>query len=107
MLANSRYRSSMRAIHPGEVLREEFLVPLGLSARRLAVALGVPTSRVSSLVAERGRLTADTALRLSRVLGTTPEFWLNLRQAYELKTAQKKLRGALRSLKPLRKRPNA
>jgi len=74
--------------HPGEVLREEFLVPLGLSASALALALRVPANRINDIVRERRGVTADTALRLSRYFGTTPEFWLNLQTAHELSLAQ-------------------
>ncbi|CAO3406272.1 HigA family addiction module antitoxin [Azospirillum largimobile] len=64
--------------HPGEVLREEFLVPLDLSAHALALALRVPATRIGEIVNERRGITADTALRLARYFGTTPELWLNL-----------------------------
>jgi addiction module HigA family antidote len=72
--------------HPGEVLREEFMAPLGLSANALALALRVPATRIGAIIREdRPRaVTADTALRLSRYFGTTPEFWLNLQTAYDL-----------------------
>jgi len=72
--------------HPGEVLREEFMAPLGLSAHALAMALRVPATRISEIVrADRPRaVTADTALRLARYFGTTPEFWLNLQTAHDL-----------------------
>jgi addiction module HigA family antidote len=78
----------MRPIHPGEVLQEEFLKPLEMSSRRLAESLGVPHNRISAIVAGERDVTADTALRLGRALGTTPEFWLNLQQAYDLRTAE-------------------
>lgn len=72
--------------HPGEVLREEFMAPLGLSANALALALRVPATRIGAIVrGDRPRaVTADTALRLARYFGTTPEFWLNLQTAYDL-----------------------
>lgn len=72
--------------HPGEVLREEFMAPLGLSAHALAMALRVPATRIAEIVrADRPRaVTADTALRLARYFGTTPEFWLNLQTAHDL-----------------------
>jgi addiction module HigA family antidote len=75
--------------HPGEVLREEFLKPLGLSANALALALRVPATRIGDILrAEKPRaVTADTAIRLARYFGTTPEFWLNLQSAYELSLA--------------------
>lgn len=75
-------------VHPGEQLREEFMKPLGLSAYRLAKDIDVPVSRVQDLVAERRTITGDTALRLARYFGTTPEFWLNLQRDYDLETAE-------------------
>jgi addiction module HigA family antidote len=79
--------------HPGEVLREEFMKPLGLSANALALALRVPATRIGAIVREaRPRaVTADTALRLARYFGTTPEFWLNLQAAYDLSVAAAEL----------------
>ncbi|MCC7348832.1 MAG: HigA family addiction module antidote protein [Variibacter sp.] len=76
-------------LHAGEVLREEFLVPLGLSAGALAKTMGVPRTRVERLVAETSGITADTALRLSKALGTSAELWLNLQQRYDLETAER------------------
>ena len=80
--------NKMRPIHPGEVLREEFLEPLGLSAHALAIALRVPAPRVNDLVRERRSITPDTALRLARYFGTTPEFWINLQARYDLDAAK-------------------
>ena len=74
-------------LHPGEVLREEFLVPLNMSAGALAKACGVPRTRIERLVNEQIGITADTALRLSRALGTTPELWMNLQNSFDVKTA--------------------
>lgn len=74
-------------IHPGEQLREEFMKPFGLSAYRLAKDIDVPVSRIQDLVAERRAITGDTALRLARYFGTTPEFWLNLQRDYDLELA--------------------
>jgi antitoxin HigA-1 len=81
--------NQMRPIHPGEVLKGE-MEELQLSARQLAMALGVPTNRVTGIVHETRALTADTALRLARYFGTSPEFWLNLQSAYELRRTQQK-----------------
>jgi addiction module HigA family antidote len=78
-------------IHPGEILREEFLKPLGMSAPELAVALCVPATRINEIVNERRGISASTALRLSRYFGTTPKFWLNLQGSYELEAAQDRL----------------
>jgi len=79
--------NKMRPIHPGEILREEFLVPLGLSASALAIELKVPAPRINDIVRERRAITPDTALRLSRYFGTSPEFWMDLQTAYDLKIA--------------------
>jgi addiction module HigA family antidote len=78
----------MRPIHPGEILREEYLVPMDMSANALAQAIGVPANRISAIVAGERSVTADTALRLSRALGTSPAFWLNLQQTYDLRVAE-------------------
>lgn len=77
--------NKMRPIHPGEILREEFLSPLGMSANALALELKVPAPRINDIVRERRAVTPDTALRLSCYFGTTPQFWLNLQSAYDLK----------------------
>jgi len=84
-------KNKMRAIHPGEILREEFLAPLGLSAHALALELKVPAPRINDIVRERRAITPDTALRLSRYFGTTAQFWLNLQTSYDLKIAEKNL----------------
>lgn len=76
-------------IHPGEVLREEFLKPMELSQYRLAVDTGLPHSRVTAIVKNRRRITAETALRLGRYLNTGPEFWLNLQSRFDLEEAQR------------------
>lgn len=84
-------------IHPGTVLKEEFLVPMGISAYRLAKDVGIPQTRVSQLIKGDRRLTADTALRLSKYFGTTAKFWLGLQNDYdleeELTTKAKELAG--------------
>jgi addiction module HigA family antidote len=79
--------NKMRPIHPGEILREEFLVPLGLSASALAIQLKVPAPRINDIARERRAIIPDTALRLSRYFGTSPEFWMDLQTAYDLKIA--------------------
>jgi antitoxin HigA-1 len=73
---------------PGEMLREEFLVPLGLSANALALALRVPANRVTAILKDERAVTADTALRLGRYFGTSARFWLNLQQAFDLSKAR-------------------
>ena len=74
--------------HPGEVLREEYLLPLGLSARALAKALDVPANRLSEIVRGTRDVSADTAIRLGRYFGTDPRFWLNLQAAHNLSKAE-------------------
>jgi len=93
--------NGMRPVHPGEVLREEFLVPLELSANRLAQVLGIPTNRITEIVGERRNVTADTALRLARAFGTTSEFWMNLQKTYELRTAEIEIGSSLKKIRPL------
>lgn len=80
--------NKMRPIHPGEVLREEFLIPHSLSANALAQALRVPAPRINDIVRERRGVSPDTALRLARFFGTTPQFWLNLQASHDLKIAK-------------------
>jgi addiction module HigA family antidote len=87
--------NKMRPIHPGEILREEFLVPLGMSANALAMALHVPAPRINDIVRERRTLTPDTALRLSRYFDTTAQFWLNLQSAFDLKQAERETGGKI------------
>ncbi|MGC9293367.1 MAG: HigA family addiction module antitoxin [Acidobacteriaceae bacterium] len=81
----------MQPIHPGEILREEFMAPMGLSANALALALRVPATRISEITHERRGITTDTALRLARYFGTSPELWTNLQASYELSLAQNNL----------------
>lgn len=83
--------NKMRPVHPGEVLREEFLVPFGMSAHALAMELRVPAPRINEIVRERRSVTPDTALRLARYFGTTAQFWLNLQTSYDLKIAERQV----------------
>jgi addiction module HigA family antidote len=76
-------------LHPGEVLREEFLTPLGLSAGALAKVMGVPRTRVERIAAESMGITADTALRLGKALGTSAQLWLNLQNRFDMGTAER------------------
>lgn len=78
-------------VHPGEVLQEEFLVPLGLSQHRVAHSIGVPPRRINEIVHGKRGITADTALRLSRFLGTSERFWLNLQVRYDLEVGKDRL----------------
>lgn len=82
-------KNRMRPIHPGEILREEYLKPLNLSANALAKALGVTPARVNDIVRERRGISGDTALRLARYFGTDPRSWLNLQMIYELRVAER------------------
>ncbi len=81
--------NGMRPIHPGEILREEFLIPMKLNAHALAMALRLPAPRINDIVRERRGVSADTALRLARYFGTSAEFWLGLQADFDLKTASK------------------
>ena len=81
--------NKMRPIHPGEILREEFIVPLGLNAHALAMEIKVPAPRINDIVRKRRAITPDTALRLARYFGTTAQFWLNLQTSYDLKITEK------------------
>ena len=81
-------KNGMRPVHPGEVLREDFLVPLGMSANALAKALNVPAPRVNDVVRERRGVSADTAMRLARCFGGDARSWLNLQAAYDLRVAE-------------------
>ena len=87
-------------IHPGEILREEFLKPMELTPYALAKEIRVPVPRVNEIVLERRGITADTAVRLSRFLGTTPEFWMNAQSFYEVQVAKKKLSRELARIQP-------
>ena len=83
-------------IHPGEILREEFLSPLGMSAHELSLALRVPATRIIDIVNEKRGITADTALRLSRYFGTTSRFWMNMQASWELEVAADRLGDELK-----------
>src|SRR6266542_3988007 len=84
-------KHGMRPIHPGEILREEYLLPLGLSANALAKALHVPAARINDIVRERRGVTPDTALRLARYFRTDAQSWLNLQLSYDLKTTERRM----------------
>ncbi len=80
--------NKMRPIHPGEILREEFLVPLNMSAHALAMGLHVPAPRINDIVRERRAVTPDIALRLARYFNTTAQFWLNMQSSFDLKKTE-------------------
>jgi antitoxin HigA-1 len=87
----AKSRKLLPPIHPGEILRAEFMEPLHLSMNRLALDLRVPVTRVAEIVHERRGITPDTALRLARYFNTTASFWMNLQTAYDLEVAQDRL----------------
>ena len=94
-------------LHPGEVLREEFIVPLGLTAGRVAKACGIARTRIERIAAEEIGISGDTALRLARVFRTSPQFWMNLQSRYEIETARGALNTDLDELQPLVEEPVA
>jgi addiction module HigA family antidote len=91
----------MPPVHPGEILQEEFLIPLGVSQYQLAKAVDVPARRINEIVHGQRRVTADTALRLSRYFGTSERFWLNLQARYDLEIEKDRLGAELDSIRPL------
>ena len=92
---------TMKPPHPGETLKEEYLVPLGMSVNALAKELGIGAARLNEIVLGRRGVSADTALRLARYFGTTPELWLNLQAFYDLRMAQRKVGRTIdRMVKP-------
>ena len=93
--------NGMRPIHPGEILREEYLKPLEMSVNALSRALHVPATRMNEIVRENRGVTADTAMRLARYFGTSERFWLNLQTEYELRKAQiSKAKQVAREVQP-------
>ncbi|MBI3344629.1 MAG: HigA family addiction module antidote protein [Gammaproteobacteria bacterium] len=82
------FKNGMRPVHPGEILREDYLIPLGMSANALSKALNVPAPRINDIVRERRGVTADTAMRLARYFGGDARSWLNLQAAYDLRIAE-------------------
>jgi len=97
-------RSGTWKIHPGEILREEFLRPMDISSYELAKQIRVPAPRVNDIVLERRGITADTALRLARFFGTSEEFWMNLQAAYEIRNAHARISSTLKEIRPRRSR---
>jgi len=89
----------LKNIHPGEVLQEEFLIPLGISAYRLSKDIGIPQTRISEIVKGNRRITADTALRLSKYFGTTAKFWLGLQDDFDIEEEQTHLLRDLKLIK--------
>ena len=94
-------RGRLPDIHPGEILNEDFLGPLGVSQYRLAQAVSVPPRRINEIVHGKRAISADTALRLARFFGTTPDFWVNLQAQYDLRQAEKSLKRVMDKIEPL------
>jgi antitoxin HigA-1 len=88
-MKKTKTQALMPPVHPGEILREDFMKPLGLTINRLALELHVPATRIGEIVHERRRITAETALRLARYFNTNPEFWLNLQNFYDLEVSRR------------------
>jgi len=92
----------MKPVHPGEILREEFMAPLALSMNKMAMALRVPVTRIADIVNERRGVSADTALRLARYFNDSPAFWMNLQTRYELEVAEDEIAAQVeRDVRPL------
>jgi antitoxin HigA-1 len=90
----------MPPIHPGEVLAEEYLAPLGVTQHKLALAIGVPPRRINEIVHGKRRISADTALRLARYFGTSERFWMNLQGRYDLEVERDRIASALDGIRP-------
>jgi antitoxin HigA-1 len=88
-------------MHPGEVLREGFLIPLGLSAGSLGKVCGVPRTRIERIANEETAITADTALRLGKALGTSAQLWLNLQNEFDMRTAKSRIGKELEKISPV------
>lgn len=93
--------ATLAPMHPGEVLREEFLTPLGLSAGRVARACGVPRTRIERIIREEIGISGDSAVRLAKFFGTSPEFWMNLQAQFEIEAAELAAAEALAHIVPL------
>ena len=96
-----RLAKQLAPMHPGEVFREEFLIPLEMSAGALAKVCGVPRTRIERLANEETGVTADTALRLSKAFGTSPELWLNLQTDYDVQIARRQIGNDLAKIEPI------
>jgi addiction module HigA family antidote len=92
----------MAPVHPGEVLQEEYLTPLGITQHKLAVSIGVPPRRINEIVHGKRGISTDTALRLARYFGTTDRFWLNLQSRYDIELERDRLVDDLNEITPLR-----
>ena len=93
--------TKLAPVHPGEVLMDDFIGPLGITQHRLAIAIAVPPRRINEIVHGQRRITADTALRLARYFGTSAQFWINLQTHYDLEVAADALRETVERIQPL------
>jgi addiction module HigA family antidote len=93
-------RKQLEPIHPGEILAQEFMAPYGLSANALARSLGVPVTRISEVIRGRRGISADSALRLARFFGTTPDLWLGLQAEYDLRVVERRAGAEIRRVPP-------
>ena len=93
----------LASVHPGEILREDFLIPMDLSPYTVARACGVPRTRIERLAREETPITADSALRLSRYFGTTAAFWMNMQAQYDLERAADAMHAELKRIEPLKR----
>jgi addiction module HigA family antidote len=97
----------LKPVHPGEILREEFMKPLGLSMNKMAMDLRVPVTRITEIVAERRSVTADSALRFARYFKNSPTFWMNLQSRYDLEVAEDEIAAKVeRDVQPLETAPS-
>jgi len=96
-------KTKLPPVHPGEILREEFLLPMALSPYAVARACAVPRTRIERLAREETPVTADTALRLAKYFGTTPAFWMNLQTQYDLEVAEDGTAADLKGIKPVKR----
>lgn len=104
MASKIEITETLPPMHPGEVLREEFILPLGLTAGRVAKACGVPRTRIERIVDEETGITGDTAARLARFFGTSAEFWMNLQARFELQTVERESAKELEKITPFEPR---
>ena len=88
-------------IHPGEILQEEFLIPMGISAYKLSKSIGVQQTRISLIIKGERGITADTAMRFSKYFGTSPEFWMNLQREYDLRKVRSEIKEIIDNIVPV------
>ena len=99
IIINTKYMKQLKNIHPGEVLREEFLKPMGITAYRLSKDTGIPQTRISAIIKGNRAVTADTALRLSKYFGVSAKFWLGLQDDFDIEEGSRNLKHTLNTIK--------